>query len=337
MRALFLLQVHDNAQQVASLLDFIYDQDFYYLISVDDIANFNIGLIEQIFTQRGHKNFAIRASFPVAWGGFSQVLAWIDALRFATKHFQDWDYALNLSGACLPIRPLSDLKKILNELKDGKADVVIQHVGTPPWTKDDNKQAFFDYDWVSNKNNNELINSSFSNRVKVVFQQEAEKYFWSNLDINPIMKWYLRMGLHCQDFYGAKTLGIRHLFPHEVKTRSRFLSEIEFRTGRVWFVMGRSFVVRMLLDPIFEKIVDGFDNSLCADEQVFSSYVATLARNGSINPVNWNLHYKSGDPIDVEDQIADKLLGSGAYFVRKVNYQNCPGLLSDIKNIMTKK
>jgi hypothetical protein len=326
MKILYIIQLHKNPSQTIKLLDILCSPLDYYLLNVDPAAEFDSLIIDQYFDDRRFSNYRIRKSLPLVWGGHSQVLAWIDVLTFARHSLTEWDFVINLSGDCLPVRPPDAVRSKIEEIHLNGYEVIIQHqsnIGSP---EDD---TILRYEWQEDKESDRQISVEKMNwpgRADVYIQEDIAHIFNSS-ELNPIMRWHRRLSIYCNDIFGTKTLAIRALFPHEVKNRFNFLKKIKFSTGRVWFAMSSNFVTDMLQDDLFWEIVSGFENTICSDEQVFASYVATLVRDRSLRAVNWNLHFKGGDAVNALDDLASSIVASDAYFVRKVNYEQCPALL----------
>ena len=101
---------HKNPKQVGRLIKNIYSSsDFFY---VDVFGN---NFIKEHWKQELQEfegdNFFIVNKYAKAWGTFQLVNATLDAMnKFARS---DYDYFLNLSGQCYPLKSIDSIKKFL--------------------------------------------------------------------------------------------------------------------------------------------------------------------------------------------------------------------------------
>ena len=115
MRIGYCLTVHTRPGQVRRLLDRIYTPNDHYYIDI-----FNRGMEGKWLETLDHSASNLTTVFKYAngWGSFKLVQATLDAM----EHFREmpYDYFINLSGQCYPLRPIEQIKQRL-AAADGRA------------------------------------------------------------------------------------------------------------------------------------------------------------------------------------------------------------------------
>ena len=108
IRIAYCLTVHTRPEQTGRLLDRIECADDHYYVDV-----FNKGLEEKWRQVLDRPPLDIETVFKYAngWGSFKLVQATLDAMG----HFREmpYDYFINLSGQCYPLRPVEQIKQRL--------------------------------------------------------------------------------------------------------------------------------------------------------------------------------------------------------------------------------
>ncbi|HUZ72334.1 MAG TPA: beta-1,6-N-acetylglucosaminyltransferase [Stellaceae bacterium] len=333
MRILYIIQAHRADRQILALLELIFAKGNSYIVATDPAIAFDETLITAFFEGRSHSRYHVRRSLPITWGGYSQVLAWIDLLDFAARFVPEWDIVINLSGECLPLASPERLAGLLRDVGAHGVQVAFNRFNPKPWMlgRDQfNDRCFVRVDWQTEKLSPFFAKARINDRVDAWVQPIIAPIF-ADPDRSPILNWFQRTSIHCTDTYAEKLLVVRGLFPHEIERRQKFLADVSYAGGRAWFVMWRSFVEMLLKDPEFFRIVSEFEHAICPDEIAFQTYVATMASRGVAKVWPENLHYKDGNPLNVDDGMAGKILDSDALFVRKVDYRQCPLLVAAAK------
>jgi hypothetical protein len=108
-RIAYCLLVHKNPSQVNRLVRNIYSSSDFFYVNVfgDDSAN----RWKKELGQFEGENFFVIFRNANAWGTFPLVDAMLDSMRkFA---FFDYDYYINLSGQCYPLKSTAFIKKFL--------------------------------------------------------------------------------------------------------------------------------------------------------------------------------------------------------------------------------
>jgi len=128
IRIAYCLTVHTRPEQVGRLLDRIGDADDHYYVDV-----FNKGLEDKWLQVLDRPAYDIEKVFKYSngWGSFKLVQATLDAM----EHFRDkpYDYFINLSGQCYPLRPIEQIKQRL-AAENGKSFVEYEPFPRPRWS-----------------------------------------------------------------------------------------------------------------------------------------------------------------------------------------------------------
>lgn len=90
----------------------IYSCNDVYCIHIDAKAPqpFHIEVREYVGSR---PNVVYLESRSITWGGWSQVVAELDAMKLVLDLFDEWSYWINLSGQDYPIKPLAVIKESL--------------------------------------------------------------------------------------------------------------------------------------------------------------------------------------------------------------------------------
>jgi hypothetical protein len=117
----FLILVHKDLDQIRGLLQYMYDSDALYLIHVDRAyPQLERDVQDLIAAEFDHCNvFVVSNSRHVIWGDISMVLAELEGF-FQAYYMTHWDYIINMSAYCLPLRNVS---MIYDQLKKEGKDI----------------------------------------------------------------------------------------------------------------------------------------------------------------------------------------------------------------------
>ena len=109
LRIAYCLTVHKNPEQVARLIERIHSPSDYFYINGPSDDRWAAALREY---HDGNTLFAPSRS-ETSWGSFGLVEATLDGMN----HFRslDYDYFVNLTGQCYPIKPMNAIKKELGK------------------------------------------------------------------------------------------------------------------------------------------------------------------------------------------------------------------------------
>lgn len=109
MKIAYCLLVHKNPRQVTRLLRSIQSKDDFYYVNV-----FNGQSETRVWRQEIGKvdsSFHVSYKYGKSWGKLAVVQATLDAMRYFSDC--DYDYFINLTGQCYPLRSIDGIKKAL--------------------------------------------------------------------------------------------------------------------------------------------------------------------------------------------------------------------------------
>lgn len=128
MRIAYFLPVYKYPEQVSRLIARIYSPLDCFYVHKDKGTPF-YGW-ENIFDTYRSGNFLFIAKYKMGWGTFRMVEATLDAMNYFSTF--DYDYFINLSGQCYPIKPISMIKEEL--AKQNVADIECFKLPSSKWT-----------------------------------------------------------------------------------------------------------------------------------------------------------------------------------------------------------
>lgn len=112
MKIGFIILGHHNLDRVAQLAQHMAEQGCPSCIHIDkNTPDFEYNMLTKEVAEYSNVIFSPRTACE--WGRFSIVKATLDAADDLLKQFPDLDYVFLISGSCLPIRPIRQLKKFL--------------------------------------------------------------------------------------------------------------------------------------------------------------------------------------------------------------------------------
>lgn len=120
-RLAFLILVHEDVASVMQLLFLIYRPYFFYVIHVDSKSIDIRKLLNEEIRKVFHDSFNIyilpeERSFRTSWASYEIVRAELECFEELLRRGL-WDFAINLSGADLPLRDVDDLAASLAEYR----------------------------------------------------------------------------------------------------------------------------------------------------------------------------------------------------------------------------
>lgn len=323
---LFLVQAHRGAAQVGALCRRLAGPASRIVLLVDRSGGFTAEEVSGLGALLDGLGGQLLHVPPITWGGPSQMWGWIDALDRAVA-MRGWDWVVNLSGECLPLRAAQELDDHLAD--EGRRGITCRYVmyGDAGLSLDDPDSlddllplqplaspalAPFDYE-----------QHRFAGRLDAWVENGACS---GELVHDMLIRWPVRGALHCEEVGVAKQLLFRRLRPEEHERRRAFLRSTRIRGGRTWFALQRGLVDAMVSDSSRYEIARSLERFFCADELFLQTYLENRKPALPFTCHYRNLHVDQGDPLPVSDADLGRLLASDAWFVRKVDYALCPAI-----------
>lgn len=136
-RFAYFVLAHHRPEQLRLLVDTIADPrdlillhvDLKSMLGVKPERNGTWPMARQL--AREYRNVVLMRPRCTNWGGWSLSQVLLDAIDIALKRDLDWTHFINLSGQCLPIKPLDDIRSRIGASGD-LAFVELRHFSSLP-------------------------------------------------------------------------------------------------------------------------------------------------------------------------------------------------------------
>ena len=125
MRIAYCLLVHKNPDQVSRLIEKIYSPSDYFYINVFRTNETGALACWQNIASKHGENLVVASKYGSSRGTIRLPIANLDAMR-SFNEFQ-YDYFVNLSGQCYPLKPIMQIKEYLER----KSVAHIEHFSLP--------------------------------------------------------------------------------------------------------------------------------------------------------------------------------------------------------------
>ena len=116
MKLAYTLAVHKNPEQVLDLIRLVGRKGDYVLVHCNPRSGREF---REAVEKNCRKDCAATVFFararPVTWGGYSLTQVIVEGFRELVRRADDWSFALNLTGQCLPTQPISALVEFLSQ------------------------------------------------------------------------------------------------------------------------------------------------------------------------------------------------------------------------------
>ena len=104
----YLILCHKNPENVKKIIDFLYADDAFFAIHVDEKSNEDFTIIKE----DNHVKF-VRNRISTTWGNISVVDAVISLSKFAINTFKEAQHFCLISGADFPMKSHAYIKEFL--------------------------------------------------------------------------------------------------------------------------------------------------------------------------------------------------------------------------------
>eukprot|EP00029_Vermamoeba_vermiformis_P002843 TRINITY_DN13205_c0_g1_i1.p1 TRINITY_DN13205_c0_g1~~TRINITY_DN13205_c0_g1_i1.p1 ORF type:complete len:459 (-),score=82.77 TRINITY_DN13205_c0_g1_i1:83-1459(-) len=262
LRLAILLMVHsiDTAIGIERVMTRLYDPRHTFVIHVDGGADFRtltlIRTIVRQFDPQGTNVFIIRTQHNL-WGGISLIQTYLDMVNKALTSGREWDFAINFSGNCYPIKTLYQIETRLTSLKG---------------------RNFMDVDGLS----------GFQNLDKT---GERWDRFWIEIERIPevptLRSTTLRVEEICPSCYKeqANSWGWVRNVPGDNKRiypDSKGLTRDMVRQGSQWMTLSREFCEYLISDPLARDYLVAFGTTFVPDESFIPTMLYTTDWNRTL-------------------------------------------------------
>ncbi|MBD1912939.1 MULTISPECIES: beta-1,6-N-acetylglucosaminyltransferase [unclassified Leptolyngbya] len=114
MKIAFVILAHKYPEQIIRLVKALSSEGDHFFIHIDQRATSVFSDVEKLLGNTSHV-FLMDQRDACRWGQFSIVNATLNCLRRACLTQENYDYVFLISGQDYPIRPLSEIKRFLEE------------------------------------------------------------------------------------------------------------------------------------------------------------------------------------------------------------------------------
>jgi protein xylosyltransferase len=126
LRIAYMIVCHGRSlRQVKRLIRLLYDPRHFIMIHVDSRSAYMHRHLVTLVDQLGPNVWLTPWRLATIWGGLNLYQMYLRAIRELLEH--PWDYFINLSGADLPIVPLSNLTAFLQRFRPHRANFLKSH------------------------------------------------------------------------------------------------------------------------------------------------------------------------------------------------------------------
>ena len=321
---LYIIQAHENPPQVLKLISLLDDGEDMFLVNVDATAFAGFSAAAAAAMPASMRpRVIVRCGMPVTWGGFSQVLGWLDAYRFALRDAGDWEFAVLLSGACLPLRGPGRIRR---HLAEGHRNGLRVHCCRWDWERSA-VEAGPPVDEAQDWGALGYERHSLLGRVDTDIRGDVFG-FVTDVGTTPAYHQTSRGEIVCQDMLSEKRLVIRGLSPGEYRRRNALMSRFPVRGGWMWAAFERSAMIELLEDRNGDEILEMLSTFLCPDEMVLPTLLRSSATIREDEVADRNLHLDLGFPADLSADDLERIEAADALFCRKVDYAAQPALVA---------
>lgn len=264
LRLAILLMVHsiDTAIGIERVMARLYDPRHTFVIHVDGSADFRtltlMRTIVRQFDPQGTNVFIIRYQHNL-WGGISLIQTYLDMVNKALTSGRQWDFAINFSGNCYPIKTLYQIETRLNNLKNRNFMDIDGLSGYQDLAKTDGRWGRF---WIEVERVPALPNSRRSTTLRVdeicpsCYKEQANTWGWVRT---------------------ATPYDLPRIFPN-----SPGLTRETVRQGSQWMTLSREFCEFLISDPLARDYLVAFGTTFVPDESFVPTVLYTTSWNATL-------------------------------------------------------
>lgn len=252
-----------------------------------------------------------QASGALTYCGYSQVSALLASMRFALEHVTKWEWFINLSGTCAPLRPQ---REIMSFLSAQQARGVLNHFFSFPV-----QRAVPDL-LLAN-----LADPEYE-RVQVrrptIYCERKSSAVFKDPELNPFSNPAMRAHLEVTEVAGERTLYVRPPSMEESLGRRDFFQRHPHFAGRAWFVMHRRICEELLQSflPTSSPFPDLFSRCLMPDESAIHTWIHSRKDVLDRSVADDNLRLDMGRPQKISGRDIPRLSSIRALFARKISF-----------------
>lgn len=325
------IQHHGDFQYVPWLVSLLDDEGNKFCINCDTSETLFASVkseIEKSTADITGEIVNITQSQPVTWCGPSQVEIIFASLRHALEH-KHWQWFINMSGTCAPIKSQSEIRR---HLEKGWSEGISAHFN---WFKP--VKPVFD---VAASGTSEPIFRT-TGRINFLGVPELLDLF-PDRDFNPILNPQNRVYLKCREHSANdnKVLEVGWLDPAERRFREEFFRKNPHYCGRSWFILHRS-AVEEIIGFWDSQASDGlkriFLNCFEPDESIIPTIVLNRFAIGKERVSKGKFRSYYGGARLLNDSSYEELLRTewDSLFIRKIIHSGAERLRRVVEDSVT--
>jgi hypothetical protein len=251
---LFLIHSLKTAKGLDRILGRLYDPKHTFIIHVDrgsteatEVLNAVYTIAEKYDPFHNRSNIVVFSRHNIVWCGVSMIQAELDLISMALKTQREWDFAINLSGNCYPIKSPRQIERRLSRFKGKNFLNPDGTVGFDLPAKDNRFREFH----VELEDHVQQVTSPRFQPIRY-FPNDSHHDFISTPNFT--------------HYYSALSPTNRY---HPIVVAKEYPTVVKH--GFQWWVLSRDFCEYLIKDPLPRNYLVWFATTVCPDEMYFQT------------------------------------------------------------------
>ena len=321
---LYNIQHFGNFRWIPWLLRMLQHPNNQFLITYDGAIE-DVNGLRRVIEEQGieAKRIIVVRSQEIHWCGPSQARNFLEAINLAAG-LDGWEFFVNLSGACVPLRAQSFIFDVLNRHKEkGKtchfSSFKVQDNAKLPSDDESGYRTYVEFGRLRRRGSRPLLDQ---------FRDPA--YF-------PVRNVQNRPFVQCTEpFPSQRVLYVSRPSSADMEFRKKFFAQYPHHAGRAWFVLHRTALDRLLAFSEKSISMPWREVFLCSFEPD-ESFIPTALMNFDVIDRDefsgTNFRAFEGTPADISDKNMSKILDlDKSLFARKIWHNDAANLRSVIES-----
>lgn len=256
-------------------------------------------------------------SSALSWGGFSITQTMFAALQKALLS-PNWQYFVNLSGTCLPLKTQAEIFACLTDQKQLGFESFCYSF--------DVKKTF---EWFSSELSEPLDNELKKTRVTFKFGNKF-KPIVENANFNPAQNVQHRIGAYFAE-KEKNSFEVRPLTFDELQKRHAFFIEAGFKVGRQWVILSREQVEWIVTSSFSKELLALLEGTFISDEMFFQNLLFSAHNPLRNKLLNSNLRFQQGRVTNMDYETFQLASATPSLFARKVVPADVHKIMQDLQ------
>ncbi|WP_137702697.1 beta-1,6-N-acetylglucosaminyltransferase [Marimonas lutisalis] len=293
----YAIQSHGSTETLEYLLRYLSPSRERFDVSLD-MADQEVIDASSRFRKLVDKKIRVSGCGPLSWGGATLTREMINALTRSLEH-DDWQWFVNLSGSCMPLRPVDKIFRILENRRRNSGKIAF-------CTGFQSKKEPLNIPY--RPFSPEKVTSYF--RVKFISDAELS---------NEISEGRLDPARNVNHRRSLKYVEVeKNVFElHRIKENKKDLRWKPW-FGRQWVALHREVVERIVKSPVTTEVFKNLENSFISDESFFQELLFSDRLSLSSGTSNGNVHFQGGGSKQLDETMISQALKTRSLFARKV-------------------